>query len=519
MTNTGVDTQDLYVLNSTATSYAYDGVLYPFQLRQESIRVKGEADVRLTVRSTQHHGAVVSDCSELVGERIASSGIALALRWVSTDPTIHDTTFSAFYGLQRAFDWETFRAALSKWTAPSQNVVFAQAPDRRSEGRGGSSGDGAPGGALGYQMPGHVPLRNRSTALTVNNTGAWPVPGDSSAFAWLAQPWDYNALPRALNPGKGYIVTANNPPLPQAWPHFLSADWDCGGEGYRAARITELVQRDASGAAGEAQGGGGGEGGGGHTPDSIARVQTDYRSLFAEALCSALSICLRTAEATPAGAALAARLAAWDKVMGVGSTEATLFADVWARLGVLGAAEGGGGGVWRDPQFLLAALGSDGAAGGSDPACAAAGHATCAAAAAAALDATAAAFGLQEGRQPVPRWGVDVHLARAEHEVLHGSALGCLADRQVGHGGDAYTVNVGGFELEDAARVQSHGPSVRHVMVLGESEDASKWVQPMGQEGDLLSAQYDNLLERWAAGAYMPMAWDFVEKEALVLAP
>ena len=103
-------------------------------------------------------------------------------------------------------------------------------------------------------MPGHVPLRNRSTALTVNNTGAWPVPGDSSAFAWLAQPWDYNALPRALNPGKGYIVTANNPPLPQAWPHFLSADWDCGGEGYRAARITELVQRDASGAAGEAQG-------------------------------------------------------------------------------------------------------------------------------------------------------------------------------------------------------------------------------------------------------------------------
>ena len=513
MTNTGVDTQDLYVLNATATSYAYDGVLYPFQLRQETIRVKGDADVPLTVRSTLHHGAVVSDCSELVGERIARSGVALALRWVSTDPTIKDTTFAAFYGLQRASDWKTFRAALAKWTAPSQNVVFAQAPGRRSDGSGGSSGDG---GAIGYQMPGHVPLRDRSTPLTLNNTGAWPVPGDSSAFAWQAQPWDFNALPRALNPRKEYIVTANNPPMPQDWPHFLSADWDCGGEGYRAARITELVQRDAgAGGAGKAAG----QEGGGHTPDSISRVQTDYRSLFAEALCSALVDCLRTAAATPAGAALAARLDAWDKLMAVGSTEATLFADVWARLGVLGAGEGGGGGVWRDPQFRLAALRSDGAGGCSDPACAAAGHATCAAAAAAALDATAAAFGLAEGRKAVPRWGVDVHLARAEHEVLHGSALGCLADRQVGHGGDAYTVNVGGFDLEDAARVQSHGPSVRHVMVLGESEDASKWVQPMGQEGDLLSAQYDNLLERWAAGAYIPMAWDFVEKEALVLAP
>jgi acyl-homoserine lactone acylase PvdQ len=30
-------------------------------------------------------------------------------------------------------------------------------------------------------------------------------------------------------------------------------------------------------------------------------------------------------------------------------------------------------------------------------------------------------------------------------------------------------------------------------------------MQPLGQEGDVLSPAYDALLARWATGAYMPM--------------
>ena len=482
VTNTGVDTQDLYVLNATASAYMYDGVAVPFTTRTETIHVKGASPVTLTVRSTPHHGVVVSDCSELVGGRVAASGVALALRWVSTDPSTPDTTFGAFYGLQRAADWAGFRAALSQWVSPSQNVVFAST---------------AAGGDFGYQMPGHIPVRDRSSAATVNNSGAWPVPGDSSAYAWLPQPWAYDSLPRALNPAKGYVATANNPAVPEGWPYFLTADWDCGGEGYRAARISQ--QLALQGARPE-----------GHTVGSTAALQTDSLSLFALALCELLTAA-RVVPATPGGAALAARLAAWDKSMALGSTLAPQFADVWARVSVLGAGQGSSGesSVWTDPQFLLAALASE-----ADPACAEAGHASCAAFAASALDASAAHFESLQAAA-LPQWGVDLHLARAEHEVLHGSALGCLGDRSVGHGGDAYTVNVGGFELQDSARTQTHGPSVRHIL----AGQGSRWVQPMGQEGDLLSTDYDSLLEMWAQGEYLQMEWEGGVKQALTLGP
>jgi hypothetical protein len=35
---------------------------------------------------------------------------------------------------------------------------------------------------------------------------------------------------------------------------------------------------------------------------------------------------------------------------------------------------------------------------------------------------------------------------------------------------------------------------------------ASLWMQPLGQEGDILRPSYDGLLARWAAGTYMVMS-------------
>ena len=49
----------------------------------------------------------------------------LALRWVSTDPTVPDSTIEAFVAFNFATDWESFRAALEVYVAPSQNFVFA----------------------------------------------------------------------------------------------------------------------------------------------------------------------------------------------------------------------------------------------------------------------------------------------------------------------------------------------------------------------------------------------------------
>ena len=69
------------------------------------------------------------------------------------------------------------------------------------------------------------------------------------------------------------------------------------------------------------------------------------------------------------------------------------------------------------------------------------------------------------------------------------------------------------------AFTQTHGPSVRHLLDMadpweegkGGEGGESKWVLPLGQEGDLLSPLYDSQLEKWGQGSYITMykdAWD-----------
>ncbi len=297
---------------------------------------------------------------------------------------------------------------------------------------------------------------------------------------------------------------------PPAWAekYFITADWDTGSEGYRAKRITQLLT-----AADAKQ----------HDVAGMARTQLDYTSLFPGDVAAALPG--GVAPATPGGAWLLRELRGWGGSMAVGGTFPAVWAELRRQLMALGAREVGGA-VHDNAPFLLAALASDGAPGGADPACAAAGHATCAAFAAAALDAAAGAYAIggdgapRAGAPPLPQWGLDVHAAVTRHQVLAGSPLACLADRAVRHGGEDFTVNVGGWSLESGDLTQTHGASVRHLIDMGDEElsgggqaagaaapqgnaTMSRWALPGGQEGDLLSPQFSNLLRLWGDGEYM----------------
>jgi acyl-homoserine lactone acylase PvdQ len=103
-------------------------------------------------------------------------------------------------------------------------------------------------------------------------------------------------------------------------------------------------------------------------------------------------------------------------------------------------------------------------------------------------------------------WGVaPIHQAKFVHQVLDSSVAKCAADRTIPHGGDEHTVNVGHWDFADAAMTQTAGPSYRHVVDLGAPE-ASKFINPLGQNGNQLLDGYDNLLETWSEGGYLDMA-------------
>ena len=91
ITTANTDTQDLFVETidpSDPAKYLTPDGPKPFETREETIRVKGGADVKLTIRTTRH-GPVLSDVSDdLAG--IAGPGKAIALAF--TGLSDHDTT-------------------------------------------------------------------------------------------------------------------------------------------------------------------------------------------------------------------------------------------------------------------------------------------------------------------------------------------------------------------------------------------------------------------------------------------
>jgi penicillin G amidase len=205
-TNVGPDTQDLFLEtvdpSDPAGHYLYQGRSVPFDVRTETIKVAGAADVVVNVRSTRH-GVVLSD----VDKRLAT-GPVLALRWTSTAEV--DLTLESFFRIDVAATFEEFKAAFDGYNSPSQNFVYADVD-----------------GHIGYVLPGLIPMRDGI------REGERVRDGTSGAQEWTGYvPRD--ALPWQLDPAGGQIVSANNAAVDRAFPYWLGRDWD---PGYRAARI------------------------------------------------------------------------------------------------------------------------------------------------------------------------------------------------------------------------------------------------------------------------------------------
>jgi penicillin G amidase len=201
------DVTDLYLERVEGDTYEYKGERLPVKTRRETLKVAGGESRTITVRSTRH-GPILSDVSDEVAE--VGTANAVALKWTALTPR---PTISAIFELDRAQGWKDFRAAAKRLTVPSQNLIYADVE-----------------GNIGYQAPGDIPIRSRGD-------GRWPVPGWDGKHEWKGYvPFD--ALPRVLNPGEGFIITANNRVIGDQYPYTLGADT---APGYRSARIRNLL--------------------------------------------------------------------------------------------------------------------------------------------------------------------------------------------------------------------------------------------------------------------------------------
>lgn len=439
VTNVNPDVQDLYIEPEGAKLTG----------RTEVIKVKGQPDVRLTVRESEH-GPIISDVGAgAVGPRVA-------LKWTALQPG--DTTLEAFLGLNYARNWPDFVAALKRYVAPSQNFVYADVD-----------------GNIGYYAPGRVPLRR-------GWDGSLPVPGDGR-HEWTGY-IPFAQLPHTFNPADGLVVTANNKVVPAGYPFNLGniRNW---AEPYRAERITELLMQKPQGL----------------TVDDVKRVQLDTVSLVWRDLKPFL---LATRPDGDLSRQALEQLRGWNGNERADAVPPTIFEAWLAELQKMAQDELGDGTRLSSLAVLnqLRANGQlcrnerDETSRPQD--CAGEMQASLKRA----VDRLAARLGADPGGWTYGK----VHTVASNHRAFGGvKALGWLFNHSTPTNGGTNTVNVARPD-PDTLR-QTHGPSYRHIIDLAEM-NRSLYIGSLGQGGNPLGEHVSDQQGKWAAGEYLPMSTD-----------
>jgi len=468
-TTTHSDTQDLFVERvdpADQTRYLTPTGPQPFETREETIAILGEAPDVITVRTTRH-GPIISDAvNEAVDAATKADGdqSVLALAWpaLRTD----DRTAQALFAINNAGNWDEFLAAAKDFQSPQQNIVYADTT-----------------GTIGFIAPARVPVRK-------NGDGRMPVPGWSGEFDWQGT-IPFADLPMRVNPPAERVIVANNKIVPDSYPYFLTANWRAP---YRARRIQDLL--DASDRAST-------------SIEGSQAIQQDVLSLAARAL---LPYLLRAQPQTVRGRQMLDILADWDGTMRRDSPAPLLFYAWMFELNrALLADELAEDFVeFRNPRIgILLRVLSESPAWCNDVTtgpmedC----QTQLKASLEVALDKLALRFRTAISQL---RWG-DAHRVKFKHPILSRiPVFGSFFAYEVEGDGGSYTVNRGGVSFaggwsnlfEDV-----QGPGYRAVYDLADL-DNSRFMIATGQSGNPLSRFYGNLATRWRDGVYVKLVGD-----------
>ena len=462
-TNTGPDVQDLYIEKLQGRdAYLTPGGPRPFTLREETIRVRGGPDFKLTVRSTRH-GPVISDVLRQA-KGLAPQGYVLAFDWTALSPD--DTSIRAAMNLGRAQNWKEFRDALRDLQAPQQNMVYADVD-----------------GNIGFVAAGRVPVRKADNDLK----GLAPAPGWEAKYDWAG--WiPFDELPQSYNPPGGEIVTANQKIVPPGYRPFITSEWQ---PPYRAERIKQLLDAVPR-----------------HTVPSFARMQADVVSLPAR---EQLPRMLKTRPASAQARQALELLSGWDGSMAADRPEPLIMTAWWRELARAIYADELGDAFedyWKQrPVFIGNVLADkDGQSRWCDDVNTPKRE-TCDEILSASLEAALADLRKRYGKDMRSwKWG-EAHPALHLHRPFGQVAwLAPYFDISVPSPGGAFTVNVGRSRFNDAARpyANRHAASLRAIYDLSRPE-GSLFIHSGGQSGNPLSPGYRAFARAWAAGEYIPM--------------
>lgn len=450
LTTADSNVQDLFVETvdpGDSSKYLTPDGPRTFDVRTETIHVKGGADVKLAIRTTRH-GPVLSDISADLAD-FAGPGKVVALAFTGLGD--RDTTAEAFMRVNAARNWGEFLDALRLYQTPTQNFVYADVA-----------------GDIGFLNPGLVPLRKHGDGLA-------PVDGASGAFDWTGTiPFD--EWPQLHNPAAGFAFNANNADFPNDHEPRFGEDWE---ETFRARRIQQFFDSIER-----------------HSLDTSAEMQADHLSLDVKELQPFIATIAPSSELARKAQAL---LLAWNAVMDKDRAEPLIYTAFLSSLHKILIEDKTGSPMKQQGPFAattLVSLMRDHASwcdspGAPDPGCRKAlGRA---------LDDGLALLVKRDGADMSKwRWGAE-HKALLRHQVYsHVPLFDWLSDLSVPSSGGFYTLDRGGGSdaPPDLPFARTIGGGFRGIYDLADPEK-SRFMIATGESGHIFSSHYGDLVQPW----------------------
>lgn len=443
VTNVAADVLDFYQIrfkDNTHTSYWYDNQWKKTSYKIEKIKIRG-GDTEVDTVFYTHHGPVVYLQKPKDFSRSNNIPVGNALRWIAHEKS---NELRTFYLLNRGRNYNDYRKALTYYTAPAQNFIFASADND-----------------IAITANGKFPLKWK-------DQGKFILDGSDPKNDWHG--WIPAAQnPTVKNPERGFVSSANQSSTDQSYPYYINWEFSPYERGKRINdRLTVMTQA---------------------TADSIRRMQTDNYSIHAQNILPAV---LKMVDENKLNATQKEGLTmvrGWDKYYNANSVGASIF-DFWTKR----LQED----IWKDEftvanvpmkypsrdrtvQLILNEPGSKWIDNINTPAIETLND----------LVTESFKFACDTLERRFGPIGKDWEWANVKHtNVPHLAKIPGFGSKPLMIGGGKMTIN---------ALSESNGPSWRMVVELGKSPKGHG-VFPGGQSGNPGSKFYDNMIDTWANG-------------------
>ncbi len=283
VTNVDADVLDWYQIkykDAAKNEYWYNNQWNKVNKRVEVIGVRGATAVIDTVRYT-HHGPVVYDDSLQKPANYSTVPVGNALRWIAHDES---DDFMCFYLLNRGKNYDDYRKALTYYTAPAQNFIFASGQKD-----------------IAITPNGKLPLKYK-------DQGKFILDGSDPANDWQGWiPADQN--PTVKNPARGFVSSANQSSTDPSYPYYINWRFE---QYYRGKRINDKLSAMHHA-----------------TVDSMRIMQMDNYSILAQDVLPTMIKYLDASKMSDDQLKTLDVIKHWDKHYAANSIGATIFDDWW----------------------------------------------------------------------------------------------------------------------------------------------------------------------------------------------